>query len=162
MSITPSSELLSFRTAHTQNEFSIAKNLFIEYENSLAFRIDWQNFEDELKTVNTQYDAPTGALLLAYYDDLPVGCTGVRRLENQIAEIKRMYVQPEYRGLKIGFKLLELILDKAKTLGYLKVRLDSLRRMAPALRLYEYFGFYEISAYCYNPLEDAVFLEKEL
>jgi len=73
-----------------------------------------------------------------------------------------MFVQPEYRQFKIGKKLLELAIDIAKNLGYKRIRLDTLPTMTKAQSLYRSFGFYEIDAYRFNPVEETIFMEKKL
>nr|WP_322623668.1 GNAT family N-acetyltransferase [uncultured Flavobacterium sp.] len=151
-----------FALARTDSEFKAGKILFKEYSDSLKFSLDFQDFEKEMQSVPEKYGAPAGALLLCYYEDLAVGCVGVRSLEEGIAEIKRLYVKPEYRSLKLGKQLMVLAVDAAKDLGYAFIRLDSVREMKAAVSLYEKMGFYEIEAYCYNPLENPVYMEKAL
>lgn len=105
---------------------------------------------------------PTGALLLAYKDDLPAGCAGIRRIDDETAELKRMYVQDRCRRQGIGVRLLEWSLQKAKELGYEKIRLDTLQSMTAAQALYRSFGFYEIEPYRFNPLEGTIYMERKL
>jgi ribosomal protein S18 acetylase RimI-like enzyme len=151
-----------FKIANTEQEFNDAKNLFQQYAQSLDIDLSFQNFNDELKTIGIQYKKPAGALLLAYKDDLAVGCAGIRQLDKDTAELKRMFVQPEYRQFKIGKKLLELAIDIARNLGYKRIRLDTLPTMTKAQSLYRSSGFYEIDAYRFNPVEETVFMEKKL
>lgn len=151
-----------YRVANTNEDFETGKKLFEEYVHFLNIDLSFQNFSKELETINLQYDKPWGGLLLAFCDGLPAGCAGIRRLNNDIAELKRMYVKDDYRGLKIGVALLQQSIDLAKTLGYQKLRLDTLADMTKAQQLYKSFGFYEIDAYRYNPLEGTVYMEKDL
>jgi len=76
--------------------------------------------------------------------------------------LKRMYVQPEYRGHRLGRLLLERSISIASDLGYEKLRLDTLASMTGARRLYESFGFEVIPAYYANPHADAIYMEKAL
>jgi ribosomal protein S18 acetylase RimI-like enzyme len=73
-----------------------------------------------------------------------------------------MFVQPRYQGRKIGQELLQRILTIAVDLGYKRVRLDTLSTMHGALHLYRQYGFYEIPPYYHNPIEGAVYMEKQL
>ena len=101
-------------------------------------------------------------MLLAYKDEIVVSCAGVREQYHDIAELKRLYVRPEYRSYKIGRKLLELALEIAKELHYKQIRLDTIPSQTQAQNLYHSFGFYEIPPYRFNPVEGAVYMEKKL
>ena len=153
---------INYRIANTNEDFETGKLLFEEYANSLNVDLSFQNFSKELDAVRQQYNEPSGGLLLAFVDDLPVGCAGIRQLDNDTAELKRMYVKDAYRGLKIGVELLRQSIDLAKALGYKKLRLDTLANMTKAQQLYHSFGFYEIDAYRYNPLAGTIYMEKDL
>ncbi|MHA4740519.1 GNAT family N-acetyltransferase [Dyadobacter sp. MSC1_007] len=148
-----------YKTASTDQEFEEAKELFNEYAASLNVDLCFQNFSQELENVRKLYDKPTGALLVVYKSGVPVGCVGVRRFDDATAELKRMYVRPECRGLNIGKELLDRALTAAKELGYSKMRLDTLSSMTRAQKLYESFGFAPIPAYYFNPLEDTIYME---
>lgn len=135
------------------------KALFREYARSLGFGLDFQDFEEELRNFPGDYEAPTGCLLLAMIDEEAVGCVALRKLGGDICEMKRLYVNPQYRGLKIGRRLAEAIIDEARRIGYRRMRLDAIRSMEAAVALYSALGFEEIPPYRYNPIEGAVFLE---
>jgi putative acetyltransferase len=149
-----------FKTADTDQEFEQAKVLFLEYAASLDIDLSFQNFSKELESVRLQYDLPTGALILAYKNDALAGCAGIRRLDDDTGELKRMYVRPEFRGLSLGKELLEKAIQAANALGYRKLRLDTLASMTTARRLYEASGFEAIEAYYYNPIKDVIYMEK--
>lgn len=148
--------------ADTDEDFEAGKRLFTEYANSLTIDLAFQRFADELQMIRHQYGLPAGALLLAEVGGRVVGCAGVRKQGPDIAELKRMYVQPGFRGYKLGKLLLERSLSVARELGYQKIRLDTLAGMTGARRLYESFGFEVIRAYYPNPHEDAIYMEKIL
>jgi putative acetyltransferase len=154
--------IITYRLANTDEDFETGKRLFEEYVRFLNVDLSFQNFSKELENINLQYNEPSGGLLLASYDESPVGCAGIRRLDDDIAELKRMYVKDEYRGLKIGIALLQRSIDLAKTLGYKKLRLDTLANMTKAQQLYHSFGFSEILPYRYNPLAGTIYMEKDL
>lgn len=153
---------VTYRIANSKEDFETGKKLFEEYVDSLNVDLSFQDFSKELDTISLQYNKPSGGLLLAFADDLPAGCAGIRRLDDGTAELKRMYIKDEFRGLKIGVALLQRSVDLAKTLGYKKIRLDTLASMTKAQQLYKSFGFYEIDAYRYNPLAGTIYMEKEL
>ena len=151
-----------FKIARTDAEFSQAKDLFNEYAGSLDTDLCFQNFTTELETIAKQYNEPGGALLLAYKNNIAVGCVGIREFDKDSAELKRMYVQPAFRKYKIGRKLLELAIEIAAELKYKKIKLDTLPTMMQAQNLYRSFGFYEIQSYRYNPVEGTTYMEKKL
>ena len=150
------------KMAVTEAEFGIGKELFLEYAGTLCFELCFQGFEQELADIRIQYAAPEGCLLLAYAGDRPVGCVGIRRWRGDIAELKRMYLKPELRGLGAGRILLESALQHARQLGYRSIRLDTLPTMETAIALYRAYDFHEIDPYRPSPIEGTLYLEKEL
>jgi putative acetyltransferase len=153
---------ITYRIAGTDTDFEQGKRLFEEYVASLGVDLSFQDFGNELKTIDQQYNRPAGALLLAFRETAAVGCAGIRKIDAETAELKRMYVQDQHKGQGIGVQLLERSLQIAKDLGYKKIRLDTLQNMTKAQALYRSFGFYEIDSYRFNPLEGALYMEKTL
>lgn len=154
--------MLEYRQAWAPRDFEQAKTLFQQHATSLGIDLCFQNFDREMQQIHIQCNQPTGALILAYDGELPIGCVGVRLLEKDICELKRMYVQPEYRKLKVGQQLLEKALAKARQLGHRKIRFDTLHEMVAAQKSYLANGFYETSPYRFNPSPHTVFMEKIL
>lgn len=151
-----------FKTAAEEDDFETGRVLVSEYANGLGINLAFQGFEAELQQLNKQYSKPGGGLLLVYLDGVPAGTAGVRRQDSHAAELKRMFIRPAYRGIGLGAALLEQCLVLAQQLGYTAIRLDTLDTMAPAIALYKRYGFYTIPAYCFNPLDGAVYMEKLL
>jgi putative acetyltransferase len=83
-----------FKTASTAEEFTEGRNLFMQYANSLEVDLSFQDFQTELDHIDKQYGGQGGALILAYKDGIAIGCVGIRELNKDIAELKRMFVQP--------------------------------------------------------------------
>lgn len=135
------------------------RKLFRAYSESLEIDLCFQNFEEELKDLPGKYAAPEGALFLARVDGESAGCIALRKSSEGIAEMKRLYVRDDYRGLHLGRKLVTLILEEASRMGYQAIRLDTLSTMKEAVGLYQSFGFYDIEPYIYNPIEDARYME---
>src|SRR5512138_802312 len=124
-------------------EFDKARVLFREYAELIKVDLCFQNFMNELKEIHVQYHQPTGGLILII-DNLtgePVGCVGIRKLDNHVAELKRMYVREKYRRMGLGRQLLDRAIMLAVTLKYKKIRLDTLGFMKPAIKLYRANGF---------------------
>jgi len=153
---------IQYKIAETSGEFKHGEKLFLLYAGSLNVDLSFQNFTDELKTINKQYNKPGGALLIAYNGEDAIGCAGLRMINSEVAELKRMFVLTEYNGQGIGKKMLGIIIDIARELKYKKIKLDTLPGMIQAQRLYRSFGFVDIASYRFNPVEGTVFMEKEL
>ncbi|WP_207515715.1 GNAT family N-acetyltransferase [Longitalea luteola] len=156
------SQALTFRKAVSQQDFENGKQLFLQYIQSLDFELNFQDVDRELAEIATEYNDPTGVLLLVYDGDKAVACAGVRKIDATIAELKRMFVNPQYRGRQLGQQLLQQALSAASHLGYRFIRLDTVPRMHAAIKLYQSAGFYEIKPYRFNPIPGALFMEKEL
>ena len=146
---------------HKLKEFEAGVQLFKSYAEYLGFDLSYQNFEEELITIDQQYGPPSGALILVQSIEQAtfIGCVGVRQFQPGIAELKRMYLLPEGQGKGLGRVMLANAIKLAKELGYPKMLLDTLPSMKAARKLYAEAGFYEIPPYRYNPNENTVFLE---
>ncbi len=156
------SEMPKIFPAQTDKDYEIAKKLLVEYADSLGFHLRFQNFEEELAHLPGDYAEPAGCLLLAVYKEQSVGCVGLRKLSDGVCEMKRLYVNPQFRGLGIGRTLIETVIEKARKIGYNYMRLDTVPSMEVASALYISVGFEKSGAYRYNPIEDAVFMELKL
>ncbi len=154
--------MLVFKQALTEKQIKRTQKLFIEYANYLGIDLNFQNFKEELKTLPGHYSPPEGCILLAYYEDKLVGCVAVRKFQDDVCEMKRLYIRPKYRRKNIGKGLSTAIIHKAKEIGYKYMRLDTLPFMKEAITLYLALGFKEITPYRYNPFENAKFYELKL
>ncbi|WP_245640962.1 GNAT family N-acetyltransferase [Streptomyces megasporus] len=92
--------------------------------------------------------APTGLFLVGRYDGRPSGCVGLRALDAETAEVKRLFVRPEARGSGGGRRLLEAVERAAREfLGARAVRLDTRGDLVEARALYARSGYAEIPDY---------------
>jgi ribosomal protein S18 acetylase RimI-like enzyme len=148
--------------AKVPDDLKTARDLFEQYAHSLDFDLDFQDFAAELENLPGDYAPPRGCILLAKQDERIVGCVALRKWEENICEMKRLYVIPEARGKSIGRELAEVVIVRAKELGYKRMRLDTLSSMHAANRLYSSLGFRPIAPCRYNPLEGAQFYELPL
>ena len=139
------------------------KDLFKAYLEELNEDLCFQSFDSEIDNPLYKYSAPTGALFIATYNATPVGCIALQPLlEAHTCEMKRLYVVPEYRNLKIGDALVKSLLQEAQLLGYTTMKLDTLERLQAAIQLYQKFGFETVTAYYDNPLPSVVYMQKKL
>ncbi|HSE39427.1 MAG TPA: GNAT family N-acetyltransferase [Acidobacteriota bacterium] len=148
--------------AHNPKFIPEVRRLFSEYADSLNVPLDFQNFDEELKSLPGDYAPPSGSLLLAISDQQFAGCVAMRPLENNICEMKRLFVRPQWRGTKVGRILAETIMQRARDAGYQFMRLDTLPSMQRARGLYASLGFYEIKPYRFNPIAGTSFMEVKL
>ena len=137
--------------------------LFEAYAVSLGIDLTFQDFASEMAEMPGKYAPPTGTLLLARNaDSEAIGCVGLRQLQGDICEMKRLYIDPQGRGTGLGKALAQEVVKEAKRLGYAAMRLDTLPSMSSARGLYKSLGFVEIKPYYKTPIEGTIFLELEL
>lgn len=116
----------------------------------------------DIDNVRSHYFDNNGTFLVLIDDRRVVGSGAIRRLNDEICELKRMWFFKDYRGRGLGTKMAEMLLDFAREKGYKKVRLDTAdkKKQAQALKLYQRLGFYLIDRY--NDGSCTVFMEKML
>jgi DNA-binding MarR family transcriptional regulator/GNAT superfamily N-acetyltransferase len=94
---------------------------------------------------------PAGALLIARLRGRAIGCAGLRRHAGAIAEVKRMWVAPEARGLGLGRRLLREVEGRARKAGVTTLRLETNRALTEAIALYRQTGFVEVAPFNDEP-----------
>lgn len=151
---------LSFIQAESQPQIAQARELFLEYAQSLGFSLCFQSFDKELANLPGNYSPPEGRLLLAEYEGKLAGCVALHQLEPGICEMKRLYLRPQFRGKGLGLALALRILAEARRIGYERIRLDTVEPvMKDAVAMYRRLGFREIAPYCDNPIAGALYME---
>ena len=154
---------MQFVQVTSSEHVKFARQLFEEYAAALAISLCFQNFDKELAELPGRYSPPSGRLLLAYLEEDLAGCIALRSLDSRTCEMKRLFLRPDFRGQGLGRVLVERIIDEGRSIGYERMRLDTLPgRMDTAIALYRAIGFREIPAYYENPVEGATFMELEL
>jgi ribosomal protein S18 acetylase RimI-like enzyme len=102
-------------------------------------------------------------VLIAYDDGKAVGCAGLKRYDDKSTEIKRVWVQPEYRRQHIADKMMQLVEQKTKEQGFARVILQTRPQMTEAVGMYTKRGYKLIENYPpYDKLVGAVCYAKEL
>jgi ribosomal protein S18 acetylase RimI-like enzyme len=156
------SNMVEIKAADIACELDVVRQIFREYATSLEIDLCFQNFEEELASLPGKYQVPQGRLLLAWDEQMVVGCVALRPIDVQTCEMKRLYVRPQARGQQLGRRLAARICDEAKQAGYQRICLDTLPSMTAAIQLYEWLGFKRIGPYVFNPVKGAIFLGLEL
>ncbi|MBP9663050.1 MAG: GNAT family N-acetyltransferase [Pyrinomonadaceae bacterium] len=149
--------------AETEADMAEARELFREYETWLGMSLCFQDFENEVASLPGKYAMPDGRLLLAHDANRLAGCIALRKREDGICEMKRLFVRGEFRGQRIGVSLIERLIADAREIGYSRMRLDTFPpKMGKAVSLYEAHGFVPIAPYYDNPNDRVLFMELTL
>ena len=148
--------------AHWPENRIVVETLFREYIASLSEDISFQNPDDELAGLPGKYARPGGVVLIAWDGAEAAGAIAYRMLEPGVAEMKRLYVRPAFRGCGLGRELAEELIANARQCGYRTMLLDTLASMASARALYRDLGFAPVEAYYDNPLTGVMYMALEL
>lgn len=153
----------AIRPAASPEDWDLARVLFREYERDVDAAVCFAGFEQELAGLERLLAPPEGRLLLAFLDGEAAGCGALRRIADGVAEGRRLYLRPAFRGKGLGGALLLALLEEARRLGFRTFRLETLPgKMSEALALYRRVGFVEIPPYVRQPTAGAVYMELPL
>lgn len=143
--------------------------LFAEYTDMLiagdpSFQqyLNLQHYDEEVKHLELKYGMPFGRLYLAYCGEEAAGCIGLRKVDQQCCEMKRLYVRPKFRGAHVGRLLVRQIISDAKEIGYSCMLLDTLPFLEHAIHMYKTFGFYETERYNNSPMDTTIYMRLDL
>jgi len=149
--------------ASSPDDIAQARELFREYADSLGFSLCFQSFDQELAGLPGDYAPPRGRLLLARYAADLAGCAALHPIDDEIGEMKRLYLRPAFRGKGLGRALTQRVLDDARAIAYRRLRLDTVEPvMKDAVGMYRKLGFYEIAPYRANPMPGTLYMELDL
>lgn len=142
--------------------FTEYTDMLIAHDSTFEKYLKLQNYEEEIQHLEDKYGLPEGRLYLAYNDGKPAGCIGLRKIDDNTCEMKRLYVRPEFRGKHIGNVLIKKVIEDASQIGYSHMLLDTDPFLESAIGLYKRFGFYEIECYNNNPIDSSVYMRLDL
>lgn len=140
------------------DDLACVKQLFKEYAEQLPVSLDFQDFNEELDSFPKGFKC----LLLARKEGQPIGAVGIKPHNDKTCEMKRLFVKPHAQGRGLGKLLSMRLMLEAKKSGYTEMVLDSLKRLKPAVALYQSLGFTEIEPYNFNPEDDVIYMRKDL
>lgn len=149
-----------------QNEirelFSEYTEMLFEGDIRLKEYLAMQHYDEEVRNLEMKYGLPEGRLYIVYCGGEPAGCAGIRKVDEENCEMKRLYVRPKFRGQSIGRMLIEQLINDAGEIGYSHVVLDTLPFLKSAIRLYRSCGFHEIERYNDSPVDTSVYMGFDL
>jgi putative acetyltransferase len=154
--------MLRIESAESPELVGVARELFVEYSESLGVDLCFQGFAEELARLPGEYARPAGRLMLVFEAELAVGCGALQPIDDHVCEMKRVYVRQSVRGRGAGRLLIDALIEMAREVGYERMRLDTLPSMTRAMAIYRSLGFKEIAPYRVNPVPGASFLELDL
>ena len=152
------------RTPQTDSEWTVVKKLLQDYRGEFDDETCYTSFEQELDNLELYY-ADEDKIKLIVVDEASntiAGCVALRSFSPGVAEMKRLYVVPSFRGHKLGRKLAEAIIEKAVEKGYHAMVLDTMYEMLAAQQLYYSLGFHTIPPYHLQDESKVVCFEKIL
>ena len=161
--------MMSIEIIHGYEKAEEVRELFSEYiqlliSNDKSFKeyLKVQNYDEEVNDLKKKYGTPDGRLYLLYYDKELAGCVGLRKIDAENCEMKRLYIRQKYRGKNLGNILVKKIITEAREIGYSHMLLDTLPFLKNAIRLYEKFGFYKIESYNNSPMDNSIYMKLDL
>ncbi len=144
------------------DELDNVRQLFKEYTESLDVDLSFQKYDEEISGLPGKYARPDGRLYVIYYKEHLAGCVALRKIDAQSCEFKRLFVRPLFRGKKLGYILMEKVIEDARQIGYQTGYLDTLSMLKSAIAVYEKLGFENIPPYYDNPLKNVVYYRIKL
>ena len=160
--------MLKIFQVKTDEDIEVVKGLLEEYVASW-FESDGpvhikevEAHKHQMNHLGEYFGPPDGCLLVAKHEKEPAGCVALRKLSDDTCEMKRLYVKPKFRGLKMGMDLANAVIAQARRIGYERMRIHTITAFEQANGLYKSLGFNEIDPYEYTPREDALFMELKL
>ncbi len=143
-------------------DFDGVAQLWAQYWDEHHEDLGAQDLATEARALPAGYEAPDGALLVARIGDEIVGTVGLQRFDEETADMRRMYVPQEFRGLGIGEALVDAVMAKARSLGFSQMILDVGQSQVAARHVYAKAGFHDVDGFAFSPLKGARYMQRKL
>ena len=165
-------QIFQYKESHLE-DIRVILNEYLLFISKELIKPPWNfnlDIEHEVNfTMNNldKFAEPDGRLLLVEVDGEIAGTISLRKIREDAGEIKRMYVNPKFRGKKLGNLLIEEVIEISKGNEFSKLYLDTAQFMSSAISLYKKYGFKEINSYPESVLpkdllNTMIFMMKEL
>jgi ribosomal protein S18 acetylase RimI-like enzyme len=150
--------MATIRHASFPADAAAVLDIWREFVASPTVSLDYQGNEAEFADLPGKYAQPHGRVIVAEQSGELLGCVALRKVTPEICEMKRLYVRPQARGLRLGYRLVTRLIDEARGAGYSEMRLDVLAEFEQAQALYRSLGFVPAEPVSFNPLPGTAFL----
>lgn len=154
--------MTTIRHARFPDDAVAVLDIWREFVASPSVSLDYQGNDAEFADLPGKYARPGGCVILAERQGAIDGCVAFRKVDTEICEMKRLYVRPRARGTRLGYRLVERLIDEARTVGYGEMRLDVLAEFERAQAIYRNMGFVPAEPVSFNPLAGTKFLGLKL
>lgn len=137
---------------------TVAAGIFDPDHPAAAFINHYGAALSDVDDFQRQYGPPGGTFLVAVDGETIIGTGAIRRIDDDTAELRRMWLFPAYHGQGIGHRLAQELFAFAAAAGYRRICLSTSNVQQQAIRFYKRHGFYPIERY--RDTDDEVFLER--
>ena len=145
------------------DELDNVRILFTQYAGMLRLNEEqYEHYQKELAVLPGRYALPGGRLYIAYGGEKLAGCVAIERVDETCCKLKRLYVRPEFRGMKIGAALMMKVIEDAAAMGCRQMVLGTMTWLETAVSLYKKMGFKETGSYNTPPEKDALYFSLSL
>ena len=123
-------------------------------------QFDEQGELSDIDDFQSSYFEKQGSFLVVTDNNRVIGTGAVRRIDDRVCELKRLWLLEAYQGKGIGFQVLQELIDFARSSGYTKMWLETDNRQERAIRFYRRVGFRDREKY--NQRNSDVYMEMEI
>ena len=154
--------MIPIRAARFPQDSMALKAVIREYVSWLEMDLSYRYFDKEMADFDQLFTLPSGIFFMAQAGAEIAGCAGLLRHSDAVAEVKRLYVRPGFRGRALGEQLMWSVIDQARALGLRELILDAVAQTRVAQLLYQKMGFRETGPYYLNPVAGTRFFSMAL
>ena len=139
--------------------YQVAHQIFNDprpLDESIAY-YESRNLLEDMDDVQQIYFDNGGIFLVLTDEDQIIGTGAILKMTDEVCELKRLWLQVEYHGKGLGYRMIQELFAFARKKGYQRVRLETDRdSQSRAFELYKRLGFYEIPRYSQHQDETAL------